>query len=111
MSKFKLKLNTEQNRRRRGWIIRILNYIQHSEGREMNDALLQKTLADPGHRVEMATLHADLRYLEEKGYVGLRKPEAAAFDMLVAWVTAKGVDLYEGAVDDAGIVFREDGDD
>lgn len=108
MSGYELTLKTETNRLRRGWILRILNYSQHHKSREMNDRLILSGLGEVGHQVSMPTLHADLSYLQEKGYVELREPDGAAFGMRVAAITAKGVDLYEGSIDDAGVDFGHD---
>ena len=106
--KFKLSLKADQNRRRRGWILRILNYFNNEKTRELNDKLISDGLEEAGHRVHIAVLHADLRYLEERGYVGLRQSEDLPIDMMVAWITAKGVDLYEGTIADAGVKFRDE---
>jgi hypothetical protein len=94
------KLEVMANKLRRGWVIRILGY--HSA--ELNDKLLQQALSEAGHHVSMATLHGDLEYLEEKGYVALERPELGlAVDMVTVSITAKGVDLREGSITDPGI--------
>ena len=97
-----------QNRLRRGWVLRILNYFNTRRSRQTNDKILQDALQQVGHGVVMSVLHADLRYLGERGYVEVEEPDDTPFAMMTAALTSKGVDLYEGTIDDPGIDFGHD---
>ena len=105
--RFKTNLKAQQNRARRGWVLRILNYFNNEKSRDLNDKIIQDGLQEAGHGVPLPVLHADLRYLEERGYVHLTQAEMP-FTMMVARITSKGVDLYEGTVEDEGIDFERD---
>lgn len=105
MPEFDLPFKGNENRLRRGWILRMLNYFQHVKSRWVNDKLIQSGLQDVGHAVTMPTVHADFHYLAEKGYLEVREPEEAKFTALSAAITAKGIDLYDGTIEDPGVDF------
>lgn len=102
---FAIGLKASQNKLRRGWILRILNYFNHSASREVNDRLIMEGLEQQGHGVSMPTLHADLRFLGEKGFVHIREPERPAGIAMVAWISARGTELHERIIDDPAIEF------
>lgn len=105
---FKVTLRVSQNRLRRGWILRILNYFQHQkESQGVNDRVIQSGLQQNGHDVTMPTLLADLQYLKEKGYCRvIEQQNTPTFMVVSAAITAQGVDLYEGSIpEDPGIDF------
>lgn len=106
--KFESDLKAGSNRLRRGWIIRILNYFNQDATKRVNDRLMLAALQEVGHDVKLPILHADLRYLAEKGYILAEDPEAASFAMFTAALTARGVDLYEGTISDPGVDFGHD---
>jgi len=88
----------------RGWILRLLSKFQLQATRETNDQVLQGALQVVGHQVSMPVLHAQIRYLAEKGYVELKQP-VPDVPVVTCWITAKGMDLYEGSIEDVGVLF------
>ena len=92
----------------RGWVLRLLQYFQLKQTREINDRVLKGSLEQVGHQITMPVLHAQIRYLEEKGYVETREPTTPDFPMLVCWITAKGIDLHEGSIEDVGVKFGDE---
>jgi len=88
-----------ENKKRRGWVLRILS--KHRA--PMNDSLLLDALNVAGHVVSMPTLHGDLEYLEEKGYVVNEENGEFGFTLRVAKLTAKGRDILEESIADPGI--------
>ena len=98
-----MKIGVLQRQLRRGWIIQILNF---SNG-PTNDKLIQSALCRAGHEVTMPTLHADLEYLRDKGYIKMTEPAdmELPFPMLVADLTVKAIDLIEGSIEEIGIKF------
>lgn len=103
-AQYRLGIAVAQNKLRRGWIIRILDYFNHQHSREVNDKVILDGLVGNGHRVPLATLHADLRYLEERGFVRLREGIPG---LLIASITADGVLVHEKVISDPGIVVGE----
>ena len=99
----------ETTKRRRGWILRTLSYHLRQDARDVNDEVLKGALDSIGHSVPLPTLHADLEYLAEKGYVDLSRPKGvAALVPLVARITAAGIDLHEGSIQDVGVICEVD---
>jgi hypothetical protein len=88
-------LVARENRKRRGWVLRTLD--KHRA--PMNDALILDALRIVGHAVTMPTLHGDLQYLAEKGYVRIENCTEFGFAVMVVRLTAAGTDLLEGKVD------------
>ncbi len=92
-------LEATANKKRRGWILRIL--VKHSK--PMNDALIIHALDRAGHAISMPTLHGDLEYLREKGYVEDEETGEFGFELHTARLTAKGRDILEESITDPGI--------
>jgi hypothetical protein len=104
MPGFKLDLEVQDVRLRRGWILHVLNYFQLKQTREVSDQHIQAALRD-GCKcpAEIPTIRADLRYLAERGYVEVTEPSDATFGMMSAYIRADGQDLLMGIKEDPGI--------
>lgn len=91
---------------RRGWIIRCLKKFRAAGAAQVNDRTLMAGLAGAGYACSEPTLYNDLAYLAEKGYVRTEQRSVAAVKVVVAEVTARGIDLYDGVIDaDPGVDF------
>ncbi len=64
---------------------------------------LQFALDNVGYPMPYAELEAHLRYLEEKGYVSLRRRKGFGFDIAFASLTAGGWDLLDEFVTEKGV--------
>jgi len=62
---------------------------------------LRKLLADLSYPMDADTLAAYLAYLEERGYV--RIDERKKYDIVLVSITANGLDVLDGRIDDHGV--------
>jgi hypothetical protein len=63
--------------------------------------LLRKSLADIGYPMDHEKLMSYLAYLKERDYVNVE--ERKQFGIVLVSVTAKGLDVLDGRIEDVGI--------
>jgi|GEM_PF-172197 len=99
------KIKAIINSRIRGFILRTIEY---GHPHRVGDDVINDCLAQSGVFLSSAQLESFLDYLKDRGYVEIEKagPEEMAFSgsrRFLIKLTAKGVDLLEGIIEDAGI--------
>lgn len=93
-----------QIRERRGFILGVLRY--HSA--PMSDKLLESALQAAKFDVSLASIHAELEYLEEKGCVAVHRPKLGLpIDVVSVRLLAHGKDIAMGISTDPGISMGE----
>lgn len=92
------------NKQVRGYILKVckLSYPQ-----AVGSNVVDVCLVDAGMGTTFSLLEGHLKYLEERGYVVLKATGVSALGspIILATLSAKGIDLLEGTVKDPGVSF------
>jgi hypothetical protein len=96
-------LAEEHNRLIRGRILKLLRAVNLNH---IAADVLVATLGGCGHRLTIESLLAILQYLVDKGYVEVRELSVEGVGpVTTARITAEGIDLLEGSVEDPGVAL------
>ena len=96
-------LAEEQNRLIRGRILKLLRAVNLNH---IAADVLVATLTGCGHRLTIESLLAILQYLVDKSYVEVREATVEGVgSVTTARITAEGIDLLEGSVEDPGVAL------
>jgi hypothetical protein len=97
-------------KRLRGCILRCLGLSRVIPDLKRRESMSTEAIADflRGARIVASAeaLERELAYLEERGYVNTERLTGRAAILqpgVLAWITAKGVDVLEGTVADPGV--------
>ena len=92
-----------ENREVRGWT---LNIIDRMKPYGASPELIDASLSQLGFSTSINEIKANLKYLEEKGYIRLEEIERNGVRRRINYITPKGVDLKEGNIEpDPGIML------
>jgi len=105
MRELRKTTRVDANKERRGWVLQILNMYAAGQP-DVTDEMLQDALHAVNISVELPTLHGDLHYLRDKGYLETEERHTNVFHLHIARITAKGIDLVENTIEDSGVTFR-----
>jgi hypothetical protein len=98
-----VSLADDQNRLIRGRILKLLRAVNLNH---IAADVLVATLSGCGHRLTIESLLAILQYLVDKGYVEVREVTVEGVGpVTTARITARGIDLLEGSVEDPGVAL------
>lgn len=90
------------NKQARGYILKVckLSYPQPIGSNVINVCLIDAGMGTGG-----AMLEGHLKYLADRGYVTLKSAGLSILGTSISLVdlTAKGIDLLEGTIDDSGV--------
>ena len=92
-----------QNRLIRGRVLKLLRAVDFNH---LAADVLVATLAGCGHQLNIQGLLGILQYLVDKGYVEIRESKVEGVGPITtARITARGVDLIEGSIEDPGVAI------
>lgn len=95
-----MNTTTAKNRRIR---IALLNLLKTEYPGALDTKALRFALDNLGYPMPEGSLHAHLRYLEEKGCAKLERREGHGFSIAFTYLTARGWDLIDGHLKERGI--------
>lgn len=90
--------NSEYHSRIRYWILKIL---APEYPNPVDFVMIRSLLSTFGLQVSDRSLCAYLSYLQEKGFASIDEKEA--YDLRMATITADGLNVLDGRIDDAGV--------
>lgn len=93
----------EKFRRTRGAILKLLAN-EHPGG--VDSKVLSALLAELGFELADGECEGHLAYLDEKGFARVDKKKAAGIEIKIASITAAGIDLLDGLIEDVGVDVR-----
>lgn len=97
-----MALGTILNKQARGYILKVckISYPQ-----PVGSNVLDVCLVDAGMTTSPTQLEGYIKYLEERGYVTMKEAGLSLLGttLLLVNLTAKGIDLLEGTLDDPGV--------
>ena len=93
------------NKKARGHILRTLRI---SNPKPLGTDILEACLADTGIFFSATQIEAEIKYLEEKGYVRSKKAELPIMGTTIRLVnlSPKGIDLLEKTIRDPGVAIK-----
>ena len=92
-----------ENREVRGWILRICDRAQPYGA---SFTVIETTLMEVGLHVSLNDVKAQLKYLEEKGYIRMEEIERHGVKRRINYITPRGVDLLERNIEvDPGVLL------
>lgn len=95
-------IETVTNKQARGYILKVckISYPQ-----PIGSNVIDVCLVDAGMGVSGTQLDGYLKYLHDRGYVTLKAAGLSVLgtSMTLVELTAKGIDLLEGTINDAGV--------
>lgn len=97
-----MEMNTEKHNRIR---LLILKTLAPEHPKTIDSVILRRCLSNFGYPMDSEKLCSYLAYLQERGYV--RVEEKKAFDIIMVSITATGLDVLDGRIDDRGIGVEE----
>lgn len=91
------------NKQARGYVLKVckLSYPQPVGSNVINVCMIDAGMGGGGH----IALEGHLKYLADRGYVALKRAGLSLLGTSIVLVdlTAKGIDLLEGTLQDAGV--------
>lgn len=93
-----MKIDAEKHNLVRVLILKILA-PQHPN--RVDSVLIRRVLADFGYPISDHSLRSYLAYLEERGCI--KTDERRQYDILMASITAKGLDILDGRLAESGL--------
>ena len=79
----------------------ILQGLDQAPGREYSNRMIQRLLADNGHRLSLADVNEQINWLENRGYVKTVRMGDSAF--ILVHITRPGIEVATGLVRAEGI--------
>jgi hypothetical protein len=97
-----MEMNAERHNRIR---LLILKVLAPEYPKTVDSVILRRCLSNFGYPMDNDKLCSYLAYLKERGY--LLVEEKKAFDIIMVSITATGLDVLDGRIDDRGIGAEE----
>jgi len=97
-----MEMNAERHNRIR---LLILKVLAPEYPKTVDSVILRRCLSNFGYPMDAEKLCSYLAYLQERDYV--RVEEKKKFDIVMVSITATGLDVLDGRIDDPGIGVGE----
>lgn len=83
----------------------ILEALSPDYPNPLDTLILRQTMSNMGYPMTEADMTGYLAYLKERGYVTVETRKG--FDIVLAAITANGLDVLDGRIDDRGVGVKD----